>query len=325
MAMLPAGKLLAQSGQQEPDARFAKAGRIDLHHHAVVPEYLKASGLHVNWNWSPPVSIEQMNKYGIDTAVVSISTPGVWYGNTGQGRSLARTCNDYMAKMVQDYPGRFGMFTAVPLPDQDGTLREIEYGYDTLKADGVGLLTSYADKWLGDPSFVPAFEEMNRRKSVVFVHVTGPACCSNLVPGARATMAEFDFDLTRTVISMLVNGTFHRFPNIRFIFCHSGGVLPVMSGRIRDRFPVDRLKNVPDGVIPELKRQYYEVAHATYGPPLGALTHFVNVSQMLFGTDFPAEPMETTINSLNAWGFSTRDLYAINRGNAERLFPRLKV
>jgi 6-methylsalicylate decarboxylase len=321
-AMVPASGLLAQAAAQKPVAR---TGRIDVHHHAVTPGYMKASGIGANWHWSPAVSIEQMDKYGIATSVMSISTPGVWFGNVEQSRSLARECNEYMAKMVQDYPGRFGMFTVVPLPDQEGTVREIEYGYDTLKADGVGLLTSYGDKWLGDPDFVPAFEELNRRNAVVFVHVTGPNCCKDLVPGARATMSEYDFDTTRTVISMLVNGTFSRFPKIRFIFVHSGGTLPVMAGRIHDRFPKERLDRVPDGVLPELKRQYYEVAHATYGPPLAALTKFVPVSQMLFGTDYPAEPMESTIGPLGQFGLSTRDLRAINRGNAERLFPRLKA
>jgi 6-methylsalicylate decarboxylase len=134
--VLPTAALFAQAARQTP--RLI-GGRIDVHHHAVVPSYLKASRLNVNWNWSPATSIEQMDKYGIRTSVLSISTPGVWYGNVQQGRSLARDCNEYMAKMVRGYPGRFGMFTAVPLPDQDGTLREIEYGYDTLKADGVGL------------------------------------------------------------------------------------------------------------------------------------------------------------------------------------------
>jgi 6-methylsalicylate decarboxylase len=296
-----------------------------MHHHIGIQAWTKVAGIGARWHWTPEVSLAQMDKFGIGTAIMSVTQPGVWFGNVEQGRHLARECNEYMAKMVQDYPGRFGTFLAVPLPDQDGTLREIEYGYDTLKVDGVGLLTSYDDTWLGDPSFVPAFEEMNRRNAVVFVHVTGPSCCKNLVPGVRATMSEYDFDTTRTAISMLVNGTFSRFPKIRFIFCHSGGTLPVMSGRIRDRFPVDRLKNVPDGVIPELQRQYYEVAHGAYPTQLGALTKFVAVSQMLFGTDYPAESINTTISPLDQFGFSARELHAINRGNAEQLFPRLKA
>lgn len=327
-AALGAGVMAAGNAlvaQTESQGSLAKTGRIDVHHHAVVPGYMKASGLGANWHWSPAVSLEQMDKYAIATAMLSISTPGVWYGNVEQGRQLARECNEFMANMMRDYAGRFGMFTAVPLPDQDGTLAEIEYGYDKLKADGVGLLTSYGDKWLGDPAFEPAFQELNRRNAIVFIHVTGPSCCSNLIPGARATMDEYDFDMTRTVVSMLVNGTFAKFPNVRFILVHSGGTLPVLAGRINDRFPKDRLSGVPDGVLPTLKKLYYEVAHATYPSPLSALTQFAPMPQILFGTDYPAEVMTSTIDPLAHFGLSAQDLQAINRGNAEQLFPRLRT
>ena len=291
-AALPASGLLAQTASRT--AR-GKARRIDTHHHANPPVYTKTTGRYGNWNWTSAASIEQMDKYDVATAMLSITQPGVWFGDVQKARSLSRDCNDYMAQMVRDYPGRFGLFAAVPLPDQEGTLREIEYAYDTLKADGIGLLTSYDDKWIGDPAFSPAFEELNRRNAVVFVHATGPSCCQNLIPGVTATMAEYDFDTTRAVESLLVNGTLSRFPNVRLIFVHSGGTLPVLAGRINDRFPKDRADRVPNGVMYEVKKLYYEVAHATYAAPLAALTKLIPVSQILFGTDFPAEPMPTTI------------------------------
>jgi predicted TIM-barrel fold metal-dependent hydrolase len=314
-AMLPTGELIAQASR--PGVNL-KTGRIDVHHHALSPNFMKASGVGASWNWTPAVSIAQMDKCGIATSFLAS-------GNMQQGRDMARESNEYMAQIVRDYPGRFGMFTALPLPDQDGTLREIEYGYQTLKADGVAFLTSYGDKWLGDPAFEPTFQELDRRSAVAFVHVIGPSCCDHLVPGIPAAMAEYDFDTTRTIESLLVNGTFSRFPNIRFIFVHSGGTLPVLAGRINDRFPKDRADRVPDGVLPTLKRLYYEVAHATYAPPLAALTKFVPMSQILFGTDYPAEQMVSTVDPLAQFGLSAADLQAINRGNAERLFPRLKA
>lgn len=320
-AMLPSTVLY---GKAPPLAR-PKGSRIDVHHHANPPIYTKTTGRFGNWNWTPAASIEQMEKYDISTSIVSITQPGIWFGDAQQARSLARQCNDYMAQMVRDFPGRFGLFAAVPLPDPDGALKEIEYGFDTLKADGIGLLTSYGDKWLGDPAFVPAFEELNRRKAIVFVHASGPACCQNLIPGVTATMAEFDFDTARTVESLLVNGTPSRFPDIRFIFVHSGGTLPVLANRISDRFPKDRADNIPNGVSYEVTKFYYEVAHAAYGPPLAALTKFVPTSQILFGTDYPAEPMKSTIEPLAQFGLTQKDMDAINRGNAERLFPRLKA
>jgi len=214
---------------------------------------------------------------------------------------------------------------ALPLPDQEGSLREIEYAYDVLKADGIGLLSSYHDQYPGDPAFVPVFEELNRRKAVIFLHVIVPPCCGNLVPGGPSSMSEGDFDMVRCIESLMLNGCFSKFPDIRYIVNHSGGAVPVLAGRIQDRFPKDRLAGVPGGVMGALKKLYYEVAHATYPAPLGALTKFVPTSQMMFGTDYPAEPIETTTKPLAEFGFSARDLAAIDRGNAERLFPRLKA
>lgn len=320
-AVLPPSRLFAQSVSR---GALARTGRIDVHHHIATPEWVKAARIGANWHWTPAVSLEQMDKYGIATAILSVTQPGVWYGDVEQARKLSRDCNEAMARTVHDYPGRFGLFAALPLPDQDGTMREIEYAFDTLKADGIGLLTSYDDKWLGDPSFMPTFEELNRHNAIVFVHASGPACCRNLVPGVTATMSEYDFDTARAVESLLVNGTFSKFPSLRFILVHSGGTLPVLAGRINDRFPKDRLGNVPDGVLPTLKKLYYEVAHATYPAPLAALTKFVPMSQILFGTDYPAESIETTITPLAEFGLSASDFQAINRRNAEGLFPRLK-
>jgi 6-methylsalicylate decarboxylase len=324
MSMLGAGATLTAYGLSAQTSK-ARGKRIDVHHHANPPIYVKTTGRFANWTWKPSDSIEQMDKYGVGVSLLSITQPGIWFGQAEPAKKLARECNEYMAQMIRDYPGRFGLFAAVPLPDQDNALAEIAYAYDTLKADGIGLLTSYNDKWLGDPAFVPAFEEMNRRKSVVFVHASGPSCCQNLIPGVTPTMAEFDFDTTRTVESLLVNGTLSKFPDIKFIFVHSGGTLPVLAGRINDRFPKDKLVNVPKGVPYEIAKLYYEVAHATYPAPFAALTKLIPMSQILFGTDYPAEPMPTTIDPLAKSGLSQKDLDAINFGNAQRLFPRLKT
>ena len=320
-AMVPASVLMAQT---TPAAR-AKLGRIDVHHHHNPPEYIKVSQISRRWSWTPATSIEQMDKYGIATSIVSITTPGIWFGNVDQTKHLARLSNEYGAQMVKDYPGRFGLFAALPLPDVDGSLKELEYAYDTLHADGVGFLSSVGGKYLGDPAFFPVLEELNRRKAIVFLHVTVPECCGNLVPGGPSSMSEGDFDMVRCLESLMLNGTFSKFPNIRYIVNHSGGAVPVLAGRIQDRFPKDRVAGVPGGVMNTLKSLYYEVAHATYPAPLGALTKFIPTSQMMFGTDYPAEPIETTTKPLAEFGFSAQDLAAIDRGNAERLFPRLKA
>jgi predicted TIM-barrel fold metal-dependent hydrolase len=228
--------------------------------------------------------------------------------------------------MVKDYPGRFGLFAAVPLPDTEGSLREIAYAFDVLKADGVGLLSNYDDKWPGDPSFVTVFEELNRRKAVVFIHPTAASCCSHLMPGIAASTVEFLFDTSRAIVSLVVNGTFSQFPHIRFIFCHAGGTMPMVAARTTafvERHE-DIAKRIPGGVSSELRKLYYDVANSMNPSSMAALMNLVPTSQLLFGSDFPYVPGAVTANGVDHFGFSFSDLQAINRGNAMRLFPRLQ-
>ena len=165
------------------------------------------------------------------------------------------------------------MFAALPLPDVDGSLAEIEYAFDALGADGAYLQTSYDDKWPGDPAFAPVFDELNRRKAIVFVHPTEPCCCANLIPGIPSNVIEFVFDTTRAITSFLVNGTFARCPDIRFIFCHSGGTMPVLAARINGFFQARSAlaSRVPNGVLYELKKLNYDIANATNTSSLAAL------------------------------------------------------
>ena len=277
-------------------------------------------------NWTPAGAVEEMDKAGIATAITSLGLPGVWFGGAKAARSLARTCNEYAAKMVKDYPGRFGFFAAVPLPDQEGSVKEAEYALDVLKADGIGLVSSYDNRWPGDATFTPVFEELNRRKAVVFIHPAVPGCCDHLMPGIPASTIEFLFDTTRAITSLLVNGTFSRFPDIRFIFCHAGGTVPVVAARTtafvdRHEEIADRL---PNGAVFELRKLYYDIANSTNPSSMAALMNLVPTSQMLFGTDFPYVPAAVTANGLDHYGLSSADLRAMGRENAERLFPRLK-
>lgn len=327
---LPAGSLLSQVTSRAG----AGKGRIDVHHHLLPPFYVKvmapdiaASGRPVP-DWTPEKSLAAMDANGVATAILSphfhLVTDSL-SDKSERARMLARQHNEYAAQLVKDHPGRFGVFAALPLPDQDASLREIAYAFDTLKVDGIGLWTSYRDKWPGDPAFAPAFEELNRRKAVVFFHPAAPICCRTLIPGVGENVEEYDFDTTRAITSLLSNGAFDKYPDIRFIFSHSGGTMPVIANRISEYFPSKSPEGTtPSGLRAELTRVYYEVAHAGYAPPLAALTKIVPTSQMLFGSDFPIFNIPVTTVPLDRYGFSPSELEAINRGNAEKLFPRLK-
>jgi predicted TIM-barrel fold metal-dependent hydrolase len=335
-----ASTMLSASGlmpQTPSPMGSTKPNRIDVHHHILPPPYLLRARDRILaisdrdhsalLNWTPARAVEEMDNNGIATAVTSLGLPGVWLGDAKAARSLARACNEYAAQMVRDYPGRFGFFAALPLPDREGSLREIAYVLDVLKADGIGLLTSYGDKWPGDPTFAPVFEELNRRKTVVFIHPALPGCCGHLMPGIPASTIEFLFDTTRAITSLLVNGTFSRFPDVRFIFCHAGGTMPMVAARIsafvqRHKEVAD---HVPNGVSYELKKLYYDVANSTNPSSMAALMNQVPTSQMLFGSDFPYVPASVTANGLDHFGLSASDLQAVNRENGARLFPRLNL
>jgi len=333
-SMLSARGLMAQTPSPTGNA---KPNRIDVHHHILPPPYMLRARDQILaisdrdhsalLNWTPAKAIEEMDKNGIATAMTSLGLPGVWFGGTKAARSLARACNEYAAQMARDHPGRFGTFAALPLPDREGSLREIAHAMDVLKADGVGLVSSYDNKWPGDATFAPVFEELNRRKAVVFIHPAVPGCCSHLMPGIPASTIEFLFDTTRAITSLLVNGTFSRFPDIRFIFCHAGGTMPMLAARTnafvqRHKEVADRL---PNGVPYELKKLYYDVANSTNPSSMAALMNLVPTSQMLFGSDFPYVPAAVTANGLDHSGLSSADLQAVNRENAMRLFPRLSL
>lgn len=305
-----------------------KLGRIDVHHHMLPPFYMDlrraVPDVGKMPGWSPAKSLDDMEKNGVTTAMLSLAVSGVTFDAGEAGRSLARKSNDFGAQLVKDHPTNFGLLSALPLPDPQGSLVEIEYALDTLHADGIALLSSYGDKWLGDAAYEPVFQELNRRKAVVFVHPNAPNCCTNVMPHVPASTMEFYFDTARTIESLLLNGTFSRFPNLQFIFSHGGGAMPILANRMARLFPKDLASYAPNGVLYELKRQYYDTASASNPTSLSAIMSLVPSSQIIFGSDFPFLSAGDPAGDLAHSGLPDATVEAINRGNAERLFARLK-
>ena len=312
-ASRPCSGLLAQTAINHP-------GRIDVHHHYLPPFE------EPRWPWSPEISLEAMDRNNVATAILSgITFPEPLNDGTPRARDLARQANEFAASLTRDHPGRFGFFAAVPLADTDGSLREIEYAFDTLNADGVTMNSSAAEMWPGDPSQMPVFEELNRRGTAVFLHPnTTPFCCIN-PSGVSANVAEFDNDVNRAVLSLLWNGVLTNYPDINFIVSHTGGTVPALAGRIQDRVPQDRPDLYPHGALDKLRRLYFELGHASFPWVVAGALEFAGPTQLLFGTDFPVEPYETTTRHIPQLGLPPDVLYALDRGNAERVFPRYRT
>jgi len=325
------GATVVLSGRaSEAQMATAQPHRVDVHHHHTPPPYLAAlvarNVMGPIRDWAPEKSLADMDAAGVAIAITSITTPALRFLDEAGARKVARECNEYTAKLVADPKGRFGMFAAMPMPHVDASLHELAYALDTLKADGIGFLTSYGDKWLGDPSFAPIMDELNRRKAVVYTHPTTANCCANLIPDVPDAIIEWGTDTTRTIASLVFGGTAGRCPDIRFIFSHGGGTLPFLSERFVRLPQINKnvAPRVPNGVEYELKRFYYDTAQAAHPMALASLTKLVPSSQILFGTDYPYRTAIDHVKGLTAYGFSASDLAAIDRENALRLMPRLK-
>ena len=315
----------------QPAAPF----RIDVHHHLFPPTLVEALtkanlGTRPASDWTPQRSIEDMDKAGIAVAMTSITTPGVSFLDVATARAVARECNEYAAKLRETNKGRFGIFLALPMQDADGALAEIAYGLDTLKADGIAMLTSYGDVWLGHPKFEPIFEELNRRKAIVYTHPTSANCCRNIQPAFPDSIIEWGTDTTRAIAGIVFSGAAHKYRDIKFIFSHAGGTMPFLAERFtlapQTLLGPEQKKAltaaVPEGVAAELQRFYYDTAQATHPAPLTALTKLIPISQILYGTDYPYRRGAENVQGLAAFGFTPSDLAAIEFGNAARIMPK---
>jgi 6-methylsalicylate decarboxylase len=303
---------------------MADPHRIDVHAHFAPPEWIAAQGQNIIpaiKNWTAAWSIEDMDKAGVEKALLSITTPGLWFENNETARKIARHSNEYAATLRANHPGRFGLFTALPLPDVDGSLREIAFGMDTLKADGVGLITSYANKWLGDPAFDPVLEELNRRKAVAYVHPTSPDCCRNIVPGVPDAAIEFGTDTTRCIARIVFGGAAARFPDIKWIFSHAGGTMPFLAERFEGMTKMPNYApKFPKGFADVARRFSYDTAQAANKICMAALREIVPASRIVFGTDAPFRTSIDHVHGLQNCGvFNAAELKAIDRDNAVAL------
>jgi predicted TIM-barrel fold metal-dependent hydrolase len=315
-------------------------GCIDVHAHYLPPGYVQTATVALGGvpdgmprfpDWDPETTVAMMDRHGIATAMLSVSSPGVHFGNDDAARGLARSVNEFAARTAQDYRGRFGVFASLPLPNVDASLAEIAYALEVLKVDGFVMLTNCGGVYLGDAKFDPVFDELNRRSAVVFMHPTSPPCWEHIALGFPRPMIEFPFDSTRAVTNLILSGTLERCPNVRLIVPHGGGTLPFLARRIAavaTRLLSARTHGPKGDFIAALRRLFYDTAAATGDNSLASLLTLVDSSRILFGSDYPfmAEAMtESMLAELNSSKLlKPEDLQAIASANARKLFDRLR-
>ncbi len=303
-----------------------KSNRIDVHHHIVPKEYVSAlasvgikTSARVQFpKWDINSSLAFMERKNIASAILSVSAPGIHFGDNKFAQKLARECNEFTADIIRKYPKRFGAFAVLPIPDMNAALSELEYALETLNLDGVGMLSNYFGKYLGDPIFKELFFELNHREAVVFVHPN--TLPEDMLPKTKVTPAilEFVFDTTRAVANLIYTRSLRRYPNIRFIFPHAGGTVPYLVWRIS----MGERK-----IIQSLKNLYFDIALSATPFSLRSLQELADITHILFGSDFPFFPeplLDTMLEVYEKYeGFSSEIRSKINNENALKLFPRL--
>jgi len=302
---------------------------VDAHQHLVPPRYaawLADRGWHLPIpDWTPDAALAAMDRLGVETALLSVTTPGLYRATQAQARGLAREVNEYAAGLAGERPGRFGFLATLTLPDVDGAVAEAIYALDELGADGIVLMANAAGRYLGDPGFVPLYAELNRRAAVLFVHPIFPARAG---PPAATGIPASDVDLlaetTRSAVDLVSSGTLARFPRLRVILAHAGGYLPYMAHRIA---PMCSADGSYQAGLEVLRQFYFDVALSGGAPTLAALMAFAAPGHVLFGTDWPYVPpavLEHFQAELSRYPFGPGQRESVLRTAALDLFPRLR-
>jgi len=310
---------------------------IDTHHHMLPDFFFEATnekespvgGLKPQI-WTPEGSVAFMDEAGIDVAILSISTPGIQLPDKHAARELARRCNELAASLISKHPKRFGAFASVPMTDTDEAIDEMTYALDVLKLDGVVLFTNSRGVYLGDKIMKPLFDELQRRKVVVYVHpnASPDPVAHNL--GITDNLIDFPVDTTRAIAQLHYGGTFGATPHVKYIFSHAGGTVPYLAGRFAI---VDEMNVMGDsserGTAAETFRNlYWDTALAWSDPVLHTLRQIAGVDNVLFGTDFPYLrkdiAVRSKINVADSAQLSAEEKRQVLGGNALELFPRFK-
>ncbi|WP_410597290.1 amidohydrolase family protein [Amycolatopsis sp. lyj-23] len=312
------------------------SGLVDVHAHFLTRDYVDAAiaaghgspdGMPGWPTWDVAAHLELMDRWGIAVSLLSISSPGVHFGDDAAARKLARHVNDTGAEVRRAHPDRFGHFASLPLPDVDGALAELAYAVDELGCDGVTIETNAGGRYLGDPSFGPLWTELERRRTPVFVHPTSPPHAEAISLGRPRPMLEFLFDTGRAVSDLVFAGVLQRHPGIRWIFTHGGGVLPLLAERLelfRTLLAAD-----PEGptVPAQIGELWFDLAGTPFPYQVPAFERAFGTGKLLYGSDYcwtPPAAVEAQLATIDAApqpeGTTWRELTTLN---CTRLFPRI--
>jgi aminocarboxymuconate-semialdehyde decarboxylase len=264
--------------------------------------------------------IEAMDRAGVDVQILSVAAGGPYLRDAVAATRAARTANDRYAEAVRRRPQRLAAFAVLPLPHVEPALAELARAFDELGMIGVGICTVMAGKYLGDPVFDPIYAELDRRRAVLFVHPTAGACGSPLLlQSGLAWPLGAPLEDAAAALQLLQTGFVRRFPNVRVVISHLGGMLP---------FVTERLDHTVERFMPGLGRPSEELKHFWYdtanGHPaaLRCACDTLGVERLVLGVDYPfvrGAEYDHGNAYLDAIGLSAAEVRAIRTTNAATL------
>jgi predicted TIM-barrel fold metal-dependent hydrolase len=252
----------------------------------------------------------------------------VQFGDPVEAIALARRCNAYASELAARWPKRFGAFATVPMGNMRAAVTEIDHAFDELKHQGVCLFASYGETFLGDPLFDPVLEALDARGAVVLVHPALHPSSRSLKLPWPGFMMEYVFDTTRAAVNLVFGGAVERFPRIRFVLAHAGGLLPYFAWRLSVSPMIDpRLEQLaPTQVYARLRRFWYDTALSPTAETFACLRGVAPPEQIVFGSDWPFANARVIGEALRTYETVPIDQAlrsAIDRDNALSLFPHL--
>lgn len=263
---------------------------------------------------------------GIETCILSLSTPHIHYGDDALAAQIARDINSEVAEICRAYPDKLKYAATLPLPAVAESIEEIKRNYDELGAVAVKVPSNANGVYLGDASLDPVFEELNARKSIVIIHPSRPKEMPEQVfTAGPAPLFEYLGDTTRAVLNMLANGTLEKYPDIKVIVPHCGSFLPIVAHRMIGISTI----LVPAGIMPDvdvkgaLDKLYFDMAGDALPVGLDALLKIADPSHILYGSDFPYTPsamIQGNREKFEQYDPIREDLLNMFHDNAVRLF-----
>ena len=200
------------------------------------------------------------------------------------------------------------------------------YALDELGSDGVTVETNSGGVYLRDARYEPLYDELNRRRAVVFVHPTSPLCAAQISLGRPRPMLEFRFESTRAVSDLIFTGTLARYPDISWVFTHGGGALPLLAERM-ELFRTMLFGGNYDepSVQQQVARLWFDMAGTPFPRQVPALIDAFGADRLLYGSDYcwtPAAGVSQQIATIDTAVQPDIDTWrALTARNAARLLP----